>query len=109
MKYTESRRMPYLVMLDQLRGFLKSQSATLIVVGYSFRDDHINDLLDQGLRGNPRAKVFGLLYDKLSSYDRASSLALNRPGLTIMASDGAIDAGTTQPCSTDIDLARGAN
>ena len=62
LKYTESRRMPYLVMFDQLRDFFKRQSATLITLGYSFRDDHINDLVAQGLRANASAKIFGLQY-----------------------------------------------
>ena len=55
--------MPYLMLQDQLRNFFKSQSATLIAVGYSFSDEHINDLIAQGLRSNPNAKV-------LDSYTR---------------------------------------
>lgn len=93
MKYTESRRMPYLVMQDQLRNFFRLSSATLITVGYSFSDEHINDLIAQGVRSNPNAKVFGLLYDDLADYDRAQGLARSQRSITLIASDGVIDAG----------------
>lgn len=93
LKYTESRRMPYLVMFDQLRDFFRQQSATLITVGYSFRDDHINDIVSQGLRGNPSAKIFGLQYDKADAYESAIDIGRAHLGLTIVASDGGIDAG----------------
>ncbi|MCY4422510.1 MAG: SIR2 family protein [Acidimicrobiaceae bacterium] len=93
LKYTESRRMPYLVMFDQLRDFLKRQSATLITLGYSFRDDHINDLLAQGLRANASAKIFGLQYGEFNAYDSAEDLARQNVGLTVMAANGGIDAG----------------
>ena len=93
LKYTESRRMPYLMMFDQLRDFFKRPSATLITVGYSFRDDHINDLVAQGLRANASAKVFGLQYGELTSYTSAKNLARQNLGLIVIASDGGIDAG----------------
>ena len=93
LKYTESRRMPYLVMFDQLRDFFKRQSATLITLGYSFRDDHINDLVAQGLRANASAKIFGLQYGQLNTYDSAKDLARQNFGLTVIATDGGIDAG----------------
>lgn len=49
LKYDESRRMPYLAMLDRLRAFLRQPSAAFILCGYSFRDDHINEVIIQGL------------------------------------------------------------
>ena len=93
LKYTESRRMPYLIMFDQLRDFFKHPSSTLISIGYSFRDDHINDMLAQGMRANASAKVFGLQYGCIDSYASAKDLARQNLGLTVIASDGGIDAG----------------
>jgi hypothetical protein len=95
LKYDESRRMPYLVMLDQLRGFLKQPSATLIVLGYSFGDDHINELLAHGLRSNPSATVFALQFGKLDRYSSARELAADNLGLTLLAADAGVRAGTT--------------
>ena len=93
LKYDESRRMPYLVMLDQLRGFFKEPSATLVTLGYSFGDDHINELLIHGLQSNPSATVFGLQFGTLDSYPGASALAAKHPGLTLLAADGGVIAG----------------
>lgn len=75
LKYDQSRRMPYLIMQDRLREFLRAPSATLVTSGYSFGDDHINDVLAQGLRSNPSAVVFGLLFGELSQYGAAVEFA----------------------------------
>jgi hypothetical protein len=69
LKYDESRRMPYLAMIDRLKHFLKRPSAALVVCGYSFADVHLNEVLRQGLSANPRAHAFGLLYSGVT--DRA--------------------------------------
>jgi len=53
LKYDESRRMPYLAMIDRLRAFLKKPSSVLITCGYSFRDVHINANFLEGLQGKP--------------------------------------------------------
>lgn len=45
LKYEESRRMPYLAMIDRLRAFLKQPTATLVICGYSFRDQHLNEVI----------------------------------------------------------------
>jgi len=93
LKYAESRRMPYLMMFDQLRDFIKFPSATLVSVGYSFGDGHINDLMAQGLRANTSAKIFGLQYGELDTYDEAKKLATQNLGVTVIARNGGIDAG----------------
>lgn len=93
LKYDESRRMPYLVMQDQLRGFLRQHSATLVTIGYSFGDEHINDLLDQGLRGNATAAAFALLHGPVAKYANASKLARALANLTVLALDGGVIAG----------------
>ena len=93
LKYSESRRMPYLAMFDQLRAFLGQESATLFIVGFSFADAHINELLSYGLRKNPSAKVFGLQYGDFSDYPEAIGLARDHLGLTVAARDRVIDCG----------------
>ncbi|MCY4028108.1 MAG: SIR2 family protein, partial [Acidobacteria bacterium] len=51
LKYDESRRMPYLVMIDRLKAFLRNERrpVALFVVGHSFSDDHLNATLLEGL------------------------------------------------------------
>ena len=45
--------------LDLLRGFQESleQTKLLTVIGYSFRDDHINEFIGLWLNGNPNRKL----------------------------------------------------
>ena len=74
LKYEESRRMPYLVMQDRFRAFFRQPSATLVTAGYSYSDQHINELLVDGLRGNPSAAAFAMLYGALDTYTEARGL-----------------------------------
>ncbi len=90
LKYDESRRMPYLAMIDRLRNFLASGQAVLITCGYSFTDCHINDVIVQGLSGNPTAVCFALLYGDLIKYPLAVTNARSRSNLRVLAADGAV-------------------
>lgn len=90
LKYDQSRRMPYLAMMDQLRSFLKGPGAVLITCGYSFGDEHINDIIVQGLEGNIVATVFGLLYGTLAEYPSILEIAKGRGNLSLIARDGGI-------------------
>ena len=90
LKYEESRRMPYLALFDRLRTFLRQPSAVLITCGFSFRDDHLNEVLLDGAEGNPGAIIFGLLHGDLDDYSTARSIATNRANLTLLAADGGV-------------------
>lgn len=90
LKYDESRRMPYLVMIDRLRNFIRKPSSVLVICGYSFRDEHLNACLLEGLAGSPRSAVFGLLFGHLDDYPEAAKIAMRTGNLSLMASDKAI-------------------
>jgi hypothetical protein len=45
-----------------LRKFLSKGETLLIICGYSFSDQHINEILFQGLRSNPRLTIIALVY-----------------------------------------------
>jgi hypothetical protein len=93
LKYQESRRMPYLAMIDRLRAFLKKPTATLILCGYSFRDEHINEVIVQGLQCTQTAVAFALMFDEASKCLHAMPLAANRPNLNVLARDGGVIGG----------------
>lgn len=90
LKYDQSRRMPYLAMLDRLRAFLRDVSAVLIVCGYSFADQHLNEVIADGLRSNRAAHCFALMYKKLDEHPEAQSQASRLANLTLLAHDGAV-------------------
>lgn len=61
-KYLESRKLPFIAYQDRLRRFMKCGDALLIILGYSFSDQHLNEIIFQGLRSNPRMAVLALMH-----------------------------------------------
>lgn len=91
LKYDQSRRMPYLAMLDRLRAFFHGNDAPrLVVCGYSFLDDHLNEVLLDGLRGNRNAQCFALMYSGLDKHPRVVDYGERQSNLTVLAWDGAV-------------------
>lgn len=94
LKYDQSRRLPYLAMLDRLKNFLAPGNgpAVLVTCGFSFADQHLNELILQSLRGNPSAVCYNLLYgDKEDpAYSEACECAKQQPNIRLLARNGAI-------------------
>jgi hypothetical protein len=104
LKYDQSRRMPYLAMFDRLKAFFhvnrtknravvgrqEEDAPRLIVCGYSFLDDHLNEVLLDGLRGNRNAQCFALMYSNLEDNPRVVKYAEKQGNLTVLAKDGAV-------------------
>lgn len=100
LKYEESRKMPYLALIDKLNQFLRIPNSLLILSGYSFNDDHLNDTLLSSLKANPNSMVIAMMFNTLTykeeedsqieRYPKAIQLALNRGNLAIWADDEAI-------------------
>ncbi|WP_316757725.1 SIR2 family protein [Pedobacter aquatilis] len=125
LKYDQSRKMPYLALIDRLNKFLRQNSAVLILSGYSFSDDHLNDTILNALRANPTAMVIALLFGDLTktiqekgdgeeelitkttiNYDKALELAENRSNLSIWTFDEAVIGGLRakwKPTKSDYD------
>jgi len=103
-KYTESRKLPFITFQDRFRRFLSSGESLLIIEGYSFSDEHINEIIFQGLRSNPRLAVVALMYgDKnensdnpdLILSDRIVQYAEEHKNLTVYGPDKACVGGIT--------------
>lgn len=108
LKYDQSRRMPYLAMLDRLRNFLRQPSAFFVTVGYSFADEHLNEVIVQGLRGNPTAACFGLLYKTLDEEQAAKRLSTRLPtNVSLVARNAGVIRGTEAAWSPSSDAAPG--
>lgn len=95
-KYDDSRRMPYLALIDRLRHFLRNQSqpVALFVHGFSFSDEHLNDVIEDGLKANPQAACYAFLYSQVDDYPLAKRLALRCHNFTLLASDGEVSRGS---------------
>lgn len=100
LKYEESRKMPYLALIDQLTRFIRKKSSFLILCGYSFSDGHINDAIINALKANPTAMVLGLMFEEFNlpesegkrneRYPEAYRLAKSQHNLNIWTFDKAI-------------------
>ena len=82
--------MPYLAMIDRLRAFLRQPTSALILCGYSFRDEHLNEVLVQGLQSTQGAVAFALLYNNIEQYPEAVELGMDCANLSVLARDGAV-------------------
>ena len=89
-KYDESRKMPYLTLIDQLKDHLKKDDSVLFIVGYSFEDEHINDVILQALREKPSSTVFAFMYGNLEKYDSAVKMARGRGNFCVFARDSGV-------------------
>lgn len=63
LKYDESKKQPYMALMDRLSNFLQEPDTVLITCGYSFGDEHINDRIMTALGTNTTAHVIALFYD----------------------------------------------
>ena len=61
-KYDESRQQPYVAFAERLVRFLELDDALLIVCGFSFGDQHINNLIFEALENHPKTHVLALQY-----------------------------------------------
>ncbi len=98
-KYVESRKLPFITFQDRLRRFAASGEGLLIVCGFAFGDQHLNDILIQGLRSNPRLAVTALVYGNAdASGKRVLPLSLIKhaerfANLTLYGPDKAVMGG----------------
>jgi hypothetical protein len=92
LKYDESRRMPYFVMIDRLRSFLRrgERPVALILTGYSFGDEHLNETIVESLKANASAACFALQFGNIPDYPNAIALANDNANLSVLAPDQAI-------------------
>jgi len=97
LKYDQSRRMPYLAMLDRLKAFFRPGGhaqgfgpPVIVVCGYSFSDEHLNEVLLDGLRGNRSAHCFALVFTGMAKMCHIIKIAERQPNLSVIAWDGAV-------------------
>ncbi len=64
-KYSDLRRLPFVALQDRLRRLTASGECLLLIAGYSFGDQHINDIIFSNLRSNNRFSATVLSFDSL--------------------------------------------
>jgi hypothetical protein len=83
-KYDESRQQPYASFTDRLTRFLEQDDALLIVAGFSFGDEHINNLIFGALENRPRTHVYALQFEELADDSILIKRAYQRSNLIVV-------------------------
>ena len=92
-KYDESRQQPYSAFTDRLSRFLEQDDALLIVAGFSFADEHINNLIFGALENRPRTHVYALQFEELPEQTDLAQRAFQRPNMIVVGPQSGIIGG----------------
>jgi len=84
LKYEESRKLPYVSLIDRLKNFIKQEDTILFTCGYSFGDEHINNVILNALKESSSSHIIAFFYDKMDSgTDRSYALSEEHPVVKI--------------------------
>ena len=61
-KYELSRKQPFIAYFDRLKRYLNEGEGIFIISGYSFSDDHINEIFFNSLQQNNRLHIVAFLF-----------------------------------------------
>lgn len=92
-KYDNSKKQPYVSYLDRLSRFIRSEDSVLFICGYSFNDDHINEIILTSLKRSRTGCVICLLFDSFLEDSVICSLAKSEPSLSIYSKRNAVIGG----------------
>ncbi len=94
LKYDDSRKQPYVSFIERLSTFLREDDSFLIVCGYAFGDQHLNDTIADALSRTRTSAVYAFLHGSAGEDHPAVKLAKCEPRLTLMAKNAAVIGGT---------------
>ena len=90
-KYDDSRRVPFLVLQDRFRRALNQPETLVLICGYSFSDDHLNEMIFDAATRRERSEFLAFLYSDIP--DALAERARITPNLQIVAGTEAIIGG----------------
>ena len=90
-KYEESRRVPFVVLQDRLRRSLNEPETLVLISGYSFGDEHLNEVLFDSALRRERSEYIAFCFDEIpEALARRASVA---PNLQVVSQREAILGG----------------
>lgn len=92
-KYDESRQQPYAAFTDRLSRFLEQDDALLVIAGFSFGDEHINNLIFGALENRPRTHVYALQFEEPPHNADLVKRAAQRPNMIVVGPETGIIGG----------------
>jgi hypothetical protein len=92
-KYDEARKQPYVALLDRLDYCVRREDAIVVTVGFSFSDEHINNVILEALDRSRRSQVFALTFDDCPDDHSLVRTAIRQPKLSVFGPKTAIIGG----------------
>ena len=92
-KYDSSRKQPFLAYFDRLHDYLQSGELLFLIVGYSFSDQHINEVIFNGARQNKRLACVVFCF-KDSEVETLAKFVSAYPNITVIGPSKAILNGS---------------
>ena len=90
-KYEESRRVPFVVLQDRFRRSLHQPETIILITGYSFSDEHINEHIFDAATRRERSEVVAFCFEGIP--ETLANRAAITPNLQVVAGTEAILAG----------------
>ena len=90
-KYDESRRVPFVVLQDRFRRALRQPETLLLISGYSFGDEHLNEMIFEAARRRPRSEFLAFSFDAIP--EKLAAAAIRIPNLQAIGRSEAILGG----------------
>lgn len=90
-KYEESRRIPFVVLQDRFRRALHHPETLMLITGYSFGDDHLNEQIFDAATRRARSEFIAFSYGGIP--DRLAERAGITPNLQVVSQREAIIGG----------------
>lgn len=94
-KYDESRRVPFVVLQDRLRRAINQPETLVLISGYAFADQHLNEMLFDAARHRPRSEFVAFCHTTIP--DDLANLAEQAPNVQVVTRTEAILSGTRGP------------
>ena len=91
-KYEESRRVPFVVLQDRLRRSLNQPETLVLISGYSFGDEHLNEVLFDSALRRARSEYIAFCFEDIPR--ELANRASVAPNLQVVSQREAILGGT---------------
>lgn len=91
-KYDESRRMPFVVLQDRFRRALHHPETLTLISGYSFGDEHLNEIIFDAATRRQRSEIVVFCYSQIP--ESLASRAAVTPNIQVVTGMEAIIGGT---------------
>ena len=104
-KYEESRRVPFVVLQDRFRRALHQPETLMLISGYSFSDDHLNELLFDAATRRERSELIAFCFSAIPTV--LAERAERTPNLQAVSPAEGIIGGVRAPWAKPQDSAPG--